>query len=239
MNHALPMSPPRRWMALCAAMLLSACASNAPVVGTVDAPHYLLGDHWQYRIVDNLRMGAVSQLDIDVVAVTPASATLHLVYVDSYGARSERSDEVDAAGGLIAGVLKPDQFEHFNPPAQLYRFPLSQRQVWRQTINTIRRDLDNIPGQILIYGTVQGTNSATVPAGTFDGIALYRILQLDDDQYWRTRTTRRDQVLYSPMVRGVVREIRDASYHEIDGPDSAEVRTENTTRELLSFTPGK
>lgn len=228
---------------LCLPMLvvamLGACASPAPVVGTIDAPRYVQGDRWQYRITDNLRRGAVSQLDVEVTAVTPAMTTIRFAYTDSYGARSERTDQVDNNGGLIAGALKPGEYERFDPPAQLYQFPLSQGQVWRQTINTVRRDLDNIPGQILIYGNVQGAAPATSPAGSFDAIALYRILQLDDDQFWRTRTSRRDQVLYSPLVKGVVRETRDASYRELDGMDSAEIRTENTTRELLSFTPGK
>jgi hypothetical protein len=71
-------------------------------------------------------------------------------------------------------------------------------------------------------------------------VAIYRILQLDDDEFWRSKTTRRDSVRYAPEVKGVVREVRDAEYFELTGgPDSATIRTEYTTTELLSFMPGK
>jgi len=226
------------WVALCATLALTACASTTAVVGGVAAPQYVRGDHWQYNIIDNLRRGATSRLDVDVVAVTPTTVTLHLVYVDAYG-RSERTDEIDNSGGLLVGALKSGTAERFNPPLELYSFPLEQGKVWRQTVNTTRRDYGDIPGQILLYGQVQGRTPASVPAGSYDAVAIYRILQLDDDEFWRTRTTRRDQVLYSPQVKGVVREEREAQYYEIGGPDAAAIRTESIVRELVAFTPGR
>jgi hypothetical protein len=226
------------WIGLCGSLLLTACASTAPVVGGIAAPQYVRGDHWQYNIVDNLRRGVTSRLDVDVVAVTPATVTLHLVYTDAYG-RSERTDQMDNNGGLILGALKPGPGERFDPPLELYAFPLAQGKVWRQSVNTIRSDYGNIPGQILVYGQVQGRVPVSVAAGSFDAVALYRILQLDDDEFWRTRTTRRDQILYSPQVKGVVREEREAQYYEIGGPDAAAIRTESVVRELVAFTPGR
>jgi hypothetical protein len=80
----------------------------------------------------------------------------------------------------------------------------------------------------------------TVPAGTYDAVAIYRIVQFDDDEFWRSKTTRRDSVRYAPEVKGVVREVRDAEYVETSsGPDPATIRTEYTTTELVSFTPGR
>jgi hypothetical protein len=76
-------------------------------------------------------------------------------------------------------------------------------------------------------------------AGSFEAVYLYRILQLDDDQFFRSRTERRDSVWYGADVKAPARELRDASYHLYDGPETAPVRTENTTRELISFRPGK
>ncbi|HEV2041862.1 MAG TPA: hypothetical protein VGT81_17780, partial [Casimicrobiaceae bacterium] len=67
----------------------------------------------------------------------------------------------------------------------------------------------------------------------------YRIVQLDDEQFWRSATTRRDSVRYASEVKGVVREVREADYVERGGPDMATIRTEHTTTELLSFTPGR
>jgi hypothetical protein len=92
--------------------------------------------------------------------------------------------------------------------------------------------------QILVYGQLQGRSPVTVAAGSYNAVAIYRILQLDDEQFWRSRTTRRDAVRYAPEVKGVVREVRDAEYVELP-PEMANVRTEYTTTELVSFTPGK
>src|SRR5256885_331794 len=104
---------------------------------------------------------------------------------------------------------------------------------------TLRRDTQ-LKDDIRIYGEVQGRTPVTVPAGTYDAVAIYRIVQLDDDEFWRSKTTRRDSVRYAPEVKGVVREVHDAEYFELHGgPDSATIRTEYTTTELVSFTPGK
>jgi len=87
---------------------------------------------------------------------------------------------------------------------------------------------------------VQGAISVTVPAGTFDSIQVYRIVQLDDEEFWRTRTTLRNQVWYSPQVKAVVREVRDGEYREkTDALDAATVRNEYSIYELTSFTPGR
>jgi hypothetical protein len=78
-----------------------------------------------------------------------------------------------------------------------------------------------------------------VPAGAFDAVYVYRVLQLDDEEFWRTRTTRRDAVWYAPEVKAPVREAREAEYTEKGGPDFATVRTESTVIELVSFRPGR
>src|SRR5437773_214709 len=114
-----------------------------------------------------------------------------------------------------------------------------QRSSWRQAIDTFRNDIQ-LKGQIRVYGQVQGRAPVTVPAGSYDAVAIYRIVQLDDEQFWRSATTWRDSVRYAPEVKGVVREVRDAEYVELHGgPDMATIRTEYTTTELVSFTPGK
>src|SRR6266851_5522799 len=122
----------------------------------------------------------------------------------------------------------------FSPSLKLLDFPIGQRSSWRQAIDTFRNDIQ-LKGQIRVYGQVQGRAPVTVPAGSYDAVAIYRIVQLDDEEFWRSRTTRRDQVRYAPEVKGVVREVHDAEYFELTGgPDSATIRTEYTTTELLS-----
>src|SRR6266700_3135496 len=86
------------------AALLAGCAANTPLVGSVDAPHFAVGDHWRYRITDNLRRGVQTRLDVDVLAVGSNVASLRLVYTNGE-VRSERVEEVDAGGGLRVAAL--------------------------------------------------------------------------------------------------------------------------------------
>jgi hypothetical protein len=235
MLRSLPLS---RLVATLAAVVLCSCAARQPLGENVPPPRFVVGDRWEYRITDGLRRGATTRLDMQVVAMNAGVATMHLVFVGSYG-RTEQTEEIDADGGLRVGALRHDEVRRFSPSLKLLDFPIGQRGSWRQVVDTFRRDTQ-LNDNIRIYGEVQGRAPVTVPAGTYDAVAIYRIVQLDDDEFWRSKTTRRDSVRYAPEVKGVVREVRDAEYLELHGgPDSATIRTEYTTTELVSFTPGK
>ncbi len=215
---------------------LSGCAS-APVGAPVEAPRLAVGDHWLYRVTDNLRRGSVSRLDAEVIAVSGPSARVRLAVTDNDG-RAEWVDEIEGGGALRVGSLWREPPRPFNPPVQLLSFPLDDGKTWRQSIDTVRRDLQ-IGDQILVYGKVDGRKATSVPAGVYDAVYVYRVVQLDDEEFWRTRTTRRDAVWYAPEVKAPVREAREAEYTEIGGPDVATVRTESKVIELVSFRPGR
>jgi hypothetical protein len=216
---------------------VAGCAS-APVGPPIDAPRLAVGDRWQYQITDNLRRGAVSQLDAEVIAVSGGSARIRLGLTDNSG-RAEWIKEVDGRGGLLAGSLWREPPRTFDPPAQLLAFPLNDGKTWRQKIDTLRTD-SQLTGQVLIYGKVDGRKAISVPAGGFDAVYVYRIVQLDDEEFWRTRTTRRDAIWYAPEVKAPVREARAAEYTEKGGgPDMTTISTESTIIELVSFRPGK
>ncbi|HKW80645.1 MAG TPA: hypothetical protein VJQ49_06530 [Casimicrobiaceae bacterium] len=216
--------------------LVAGCA-QMPVGPPVAAPSLAVGDHWQYRVVDYLHRSAVSQLDVEIVAIADGVADLNIVHTEE-GQRSAWTDRIDAQGGLHAGVLGSAAPRRFAPPAALLSFPLAQGRTWRQSVPTFRSDID-LPDEILIYGDVQGRAPVAVPAGEFDAVQIYRVLQFDDAEFWRTRTIRRDQVWYAPQVKGVVREIRYAEYFEHGDNDSTAVYTERRMFELTSFRPGR
>ena len=216
--------------------LAGACA-QIPVGPPVAAPSLAVGDHWRYRVVDYLHRSAESQLDVEIVAISGGVADLRIVHTED-GKRSEWTDRIDAHGGLHAGMLGSAETRHFAPPAALLSFPLAQGKIWRQSVPTFRTDID-LPDEILIYGDVQGRAPVVVPAGDFDAVQVYRVLQFDDAEFWRTRTIRRDQVWYAPEVKGVVREIRYAEYFEHGDNDSTAVYTERRAFELTSFRPGR
>jgi hypothetical protein len=215
---------------------LAACTS-APVGPPIDAPRLAVGDRWEYRVTDNLRRGTVSRLDAEVIAVSGGAARIKVGLTDGNG-RKEWVDEVDGRGGLTAGSLWRETPRPFSPPVRLLAFPLDQGKTWRQSIDTLHPDTE-MRDQILIYGKVDGRKTANVPAGAFDAVYVYRIVQLDDEEFWRTRTTRRDAVWYAPDVKAPVREEREAEYTEKSGPDAARVRTEASVMELESFRAGK
>ena len=219
----------------CVLGALAGCAS-APSGPPVDAPSLVVGDRWQYRVTDNLRRGTTSLLDVEVTAVVGATAQLRFRYADEF-ARTQWVDQVDGRGGLSSGLLGRPMERPFDPPVQLLAFPLAPGKTWRQVINTFRTDLD-LDGQILIYGKVDGWAPASAPAGTYEAIYVYRVVQLDDEEFWRTRTTRRDAIWYAAEVKAPLREAREAEYTEMDGPDSATIRTESRVFELMSFQPG-
>ena len=225
-------------LAVASTLLLYGCAAPQPLGDNVPPPRYVVGDHWEYRVTDGLRRNALTQLDVQVIAVNAGVATMHFVYVNEYG-QTEKFEELDADGGLRAGAFRNERYRLFSPALKLLDFPLGQRSPWRQVVPTFRPDTE-LDDDIQIYGTIQGRVPVTVPAGTYDAVAIYRILHLDDDEFWRSKTTRRDTVRYAAEVKGVVSEIRDAEYVEIgSAPDPATIRTEHTTTELVSFTPGK
>ncbi len=219
---------------VCALLWLTGSAS-APGGEGVGAPQLAVGDHWQYRVTDNLRRRAVSQLDVEVIAVTGRAARIHFDRADANG-HTEWIDEVDGEGGLTTGSLQHEPPRPFNPPAQLLAFPLDKGKTWRQVINTVRKDT-GLKDQILIYGRVDGPAATTVPAGRFDAVYVFRTLQLDDAEFWRTRTSRRDSIWYAPAAKAAVRETREAQYSERDARNPP-IRTESILLELVSFKAG-
>jgi len=215
-------------------IVLAGCVSVEPLVAVVSAPNYVVGDHWRYRVTNDLRRGEQSTLDVEVVAVSPAGAKLHAQSSDG----SVNDIDLSSPGEWRAGIFAAGGGTRFAPSLQAMAFPLEQGKVWRQVIPTSRADLGT-RDEILVYGSVRGRAQVTTPAGAYDAVYIYRIVQMDDDQFWRTRTTRRDQVWYAPSAKAPVREIRDAEYREkTDAVDGATIRTEYTIAELISFTPG-
>lgn len=227
-----------RWVPALALPLVAACATT-PLTAPVSAPSFAIGDRWQYRVIDGFRHEQVATVDSEVVAVNGGEATLRVFYTDDRG-RTERTERLSADGGIRVGPAWRQETREFAPPLRELDFPLTQGRSWNQTVSNVHLDTrEPEKGVINNYGRVIGHAPVTVPAGTFDAVHVYRILQLDDEEFWRTRTTLRNQVWYAPQVKAIVREIRDGEYREKgDAMDSATVRNEYSIYELTSFAPG-
>src|SRR5258708_38716834 len=103
-------------MSMLAFIGVAGCAS-APVGPPVDAPRLAVGDRWQYQITDNLRRGAVSQLDAEVIAVSGGAARVRFGLTDNSG-RAERVDEIDGRVRCRVGSLWREARRRCNPPVQ-------------------------------------------------------------------------------------------------------------------------
>jgi len=217
-------------------LLWASCSLAAATGQDHAAPQLAVGDHWQYRVTDNLRRGAQSRLDVEVIAVADQVARVRYRRTEDSGT-TEWIDEVDSEGVMRNGSLYHEPSRPLDPPARLLSFPLDKGKTWRQTIDTVRKDT-GLKDQILIYGKVEGPAGASVPAGPFNTIYVYRIVQLDDSEAWRSRTTLRDSIWYAPAVKGAVQEKREAQYTQRDARNPV-IRTESLLLELVSFQPGK
>lgn len=219
-----------------ASIVVCAAAIRAATPEDAAAPQLAVGDHWEYRVTDNLRRGAVSKLEVEVVSVTGGAARLRFERADASG-RSEWFDEVDRDGNLSSGVLFHEAPRPFAPPARLLAFPLRKGKTWRQTIDTLRKDT-GVKDQILIYGKVGSPAAVSVPAGRFDTVYVYRTIQLDDSEFWRSRTFITDAVWYAPAAKAPVRVKREAKYSQRDR-STPEVHTESTVLDLVAFRPAR
>ena len=197
MSARFSSAPFASWIATLAALGLAACQTFSPTFTPVPAPTLAVGDHWQYRITDNLRLGLVTMLDAEVVSVNAGTATLRLVYNDQNG-RTEANAEVNANGGLILGALKGRATTAIPDADPDVRFSAGAGQDVA-TNGPDHQSRDATRGaDSRATATVQGQTVVTVPAGTFNATYVYRIIQLDDEQFWRTRTSARLGVVSCP-----------------------------------------
>ena len=94
-------------------------------------------------------------------------------------------------------------------------------------------------GEINRYVRVGGWEQVATPAGTFNAIEIPISMWLDDETFWRYPTSCNYLLLYSPSVRGMVHEEKEAEYLEKGGFDRASLRSQHAVLYLTSFTPGK
>ena len=138
------------------------------------------------------------------------------------------------------GAIYEHETRRFSTPLKRYEFPLAAGKSWNQWVEDLNAATRS-GGPINYYVRVSGWEKVTTPAGTFDAIDMFVIARLDDEEFWRYPTVCNYSVLYAPAVRGVVKQHKDASYLERgDAPNpGARIRTQSTSVELTSFTPGK
>jgi hypothetical protein len=136
----------------------------------------------------------------------------------------------------VGAVYDPAETRQFEAPLVRYQFPLTPGATWTQNLRN--RDTSNqLVSTINRFVRVGGYEKATVPAGTFDAIVMRILMSVDDNNPFRWPTNANYVVWWSEKAGAMVRATKYATYRERgDGRDAAEIRAQNTTIELASFT---
>jgi hypothetical protein len=228
---------------LCATGLapLAGCAGiDSPGSGrAAEPPAYRVGDRWVYRAQDGWFRLFTNWDETHTISAVNADGITERVTLKGPTLDVARSELWPAPGKVKIGALYEHETRLFATLLDRYRFPLAPGASWSQFVNNVDEST-RTGGQINYYVRAQGWETVSTPAGTFDAIVLHVVIWLDDETFWRFPTLCNYTIWYSPAVRGVVRELKRASYQEKGGDfdNAARIPTQNTVIELLSFTPG-
>jgi len=203
-----------------------------------EAPAYRVGDRWVYHGRDGFRLLTTWEATHTIIAVG-AEGIGERVAVKGPSIDLARAELWAAPGRVKIGALYENETRRFVTPLDRFRFPLAAGATWNQFVDNFDESTKT-NGQINNWVHVDGWETVVTPAGTFDTIAMHVVIWLDDETFWRFPTQCNYIVWYAPAVRGIVREIKRASYQEKGGDmdSGARIPTQNTVIELVSFTPG-
>ena len=228
---------------LCAAglALLAGCAGieSQGSGRAAEPPAYRVGDRWVYRAQDGWFRLFTNWDETHTISAVNADGVTERVTLKGPTLDVARSELWPAPGKVKIGALYEHETRLFATPLDRYRFPLAPGASWSQFVDNVDESTKT-GGQINYYVRAQGWETVSTPAGVFDAIVLHVVIWLDDETFWRFPTLCNYTIWYAPAVRGVVRELKRASYQEKGGDfdNAARIPTQNTVIELVSFTPG-
>lgn len=220
------------------AVALAGCATPGEDAPAAAAPTYRVGDTWVYRAADGFRAPVRWEETREVVAIGPEGITVRVTQkgptVDS-----ARTEVWSAPGRVRVGALFDDETRRFATPLERYGFPLVPGKTWNQLVDNFN-EATGQTGQINHFVRVGGWHDVATPAGTFAAIEMRVLARLDDEEFWRWPTECNYLVAWSPEVRGVVRETKDAQYRGKGSPTDGIflIRSQHAELELVAFRPG-
>ncbi len=204
-----------------------------------EAPAYRVGDRWVYHGQDGFFRLLTTWEETHTISTVSADGISERITVKGPTLDLARAELLTAPGRVKIGALYENETRRFATPLDRYRFPLAAGAAWSQFVDNFD-ETTKTSGQINNYVRVRGWETVVTPAGTFDAIVMHVLIWLDDETFWRYPTQCNYTVWYAPAVRGIVREIKRATYQEKGGDfdSGARIPTQNTFLELVSFTPG-
>jgi len=222
-----------------AAMLAGCAGLDAAGSGpAAESPAYKVGDRWVYHVEDGFRVKTVWDETHEIVAIGGGGVTVRITQAGP-AINNVRTEQWSSPGQVKVGAIYENETRLFAAPLKRFEFPLAAGKTWNQWVQN-SNETSRTGGPINYYVRVRGWEKVTTPAGTFDALDMFVVTRLDDEEFWRYPTVGNYSVWYSPAVRGIVKQQKEATYREKDGAldGGATIRTQRTAIELISFTPG-
>ncbi len=230
----------RTFLGAVSATALGACVSVGGTAGApVPAPTLRVGDRWVYNARDGFRVPVQWTETHEVIGVA-ANAIEVRVALRGETIDTVRTEHLLAPGIVVSGaVFNNDETREFMPPLERYRFPLTFGESWTQNLRNAVSPLNGQRPQINRFVRVGGFESVTTSAGTFDAVLLRTIMSVDENNPFRWPFQCNYLTWYAPAVGAMVREVKTATYRERgDGREGIDIRAQNMTVELASWTRG-
>jgi hypothetical protein len=215
-SDAARFSPTRRAFVLAGgAALLGACAPRPLGVyepTQVPAPSWRVGDQWVYRRTDAYRGLDAGTITREVVG-RGADGVLQVTSRDQAG-RLLDDARFTAPGRLVSGTLSEDGpvTGSFDPPLEIYAFPLASGKAWRQAFYRIDS------GGLRRYGTVgssaEGWETLRAAGREVRALAIRRWWNLGPKDSFHGDSLRSELEWYAPELGGPVRLHISESYFE-------------------------
>jgi hypothetical protein len=217
-------------------LALAGCVSVGGAAGPpAPAPVIRVGDRWVYHAADGFRNPVTWTETHEVVSMDGAGFDVR-VTLEGPPRNYVRTERFTAPGIMTVGsVYDPVETRHFESPVTVFQFPLTPGTSWNQNL----RNLDPANGlvsQINRNVHVGGYEQVGTPAGSFNAIAMRILMTVDDNNPFRWPVQCNYMVWWAPEVGAMVRMTKFATYRERgDGPESIQIRAQNTVIELVSF----
>lgn len=220
---------------LAAPAALIGCVSVGGAAGPPAAePVFRVGDRWVYNCADGFRVPVTWVETHEVTAVDAAGIVVRVT--GRGGLNFERVELLSSPGVVkIGAAYDPDETRNFEPPMERFRFPITPNTQWSQNLRNLNPS-NQLMSNIGRFVRVGGYETVTVPAGTFNAIAMRTLMSVDDNNPFRWPTDCNYMTWWAEDAANVVRMTKYATYRERgDGIDGIDIRAQNTTIELASF----
>ena len=225
---------PRRLLfeALAVTTLFGGCATQMPGP-PIAAPALKVGDRWVYHGTEGYRQKIEWDETHEITAISPGEITVR-VTLKGPSVDVARTEKWTAPGIVLEGAVYEDETNRFDPPLIRYQYPLTSGASWSQQTRNLLKPPDPY-GPIGRRVTVEGYETVSTPAGTYEAIRLNVVMTMDDETFWRYPSRCEYTIWYSPAVGAMVKEEKHSSYGDKGRNPGAYNPGQNTRIQLVSY----